>query len=139
MVGRFLGSALLTRVAAARLLAVAAACAALLCLTVRLSPGAGAGFAALAVGLFNSIMFPVIFTLTLERSGASRAATSGLLCMAIVGGAFLPLLAGHIADTAGLRAAYIVPLLAYLCISAFAFAAGRALPATSRAAGGAPA
>jgi FHS family L-fucose permease-like MFS transporter len=125
MVGRFLGSALLTRVRAGQLLAVAAACAALLCLVVRLSPGAGAGFAALAVGLFNSIMFPVIFTLTLERSAASRAATSGLLCMAIVGGAFLPLLAGRIADTAGLRAAYTVPLLAYLCISAFAFAASR--------------
>jgi FHS family L-fucose permease-like MFS transporter len=125
MVGRFLGSVLLTRVRAGQLLAGAAACAALLCLVVRLSPGAGAGFAALAVGLFNSIMFPVIFTLTLERSAASRAATSGLLCMAIVGGAFLPLLAGRIADTAGLRAAYTVPLLAYLCISAFAIAASR--------------
>jgi FHS family L-fucose permease-like MFS transporter len=125
MLGRFVGSALLTRLRAGYLLAIAAACAALLCLVVRLSPGAGAGVAALTVGLFNSIMFPVIFTLTLERSSASRAATSGLLCMAIVGGAFLPRLSGYIADTAGLRAAYSVPLLAYLCISAFAFAASR--------------
>ena len=126
MLGRFVGSALLTRVRAAWLLGFAAACAALLCLVVRVSPGAGAGVAALAVGLVNSIMFPVIFTLTLERSSASRAATSGLLCMAIVGGAFLPRLAGHIADAAGLRAAYIVPLVAYLCIAAFAVAAARA-------------
>jgi FHS family L-fucose permease-like MFS transporter len=131
MVGRFLGSALLRRVSAGRLLAAAAVCAALLCLTVRLTPGSAAGVAALSVGLMNSIMFPVIFTLTLERSRASQAATSGLLCMAIVGGAFLPRLAGHIADASGLRAAYIVPLLAYLCISAFGFAAARSAPAAA--------
>lgn len=129
MVGRFVGSALLTRVRAGHLLGLAAAVAALLCLTVRLTPGAGAGVAALAVGLVNSIMFPVIFTLTLERSTASRAATSGLLCVAIVGGAFLPALAGKIADHATLRAAFIVPLLAYLCISVFGFAAARVRPA----------
>ena len=70
-------------------------------------------------------MFPVIFTLTLERSSASEAATSGLLCMAIVGGAFLPSLAGKIADELSLRDAYVVPLIAYLCISAFGFAASR--------------
>jgi len=132
MVGRFIGSALLTRVRAGQLLGAAAVCAALLCLTVRVTPGAAAGVAALAVGLMNSIMFPVIFTLTLERSSASRAATSGLLCMAIVGGAFLPRLAGHIADVAGLRAAYVVPMLAYLCISAFGLAAAQALPHARR-------
>ena len=129
MVGRFAGSVLLTRVHAATLLSVAAACAAGLCLTVRLTQGPAAGVAALAIGLMNSIMFPVIFTLTLERTSASRAATSGLLCMAIVGGAFLPRLVGVIADAAGLRSAYIVPLLAYACICAFAIAAGRATPA----------
>jgi MFS transporter, FHS family, L-fucose permease len=132
MLGRFLGSALLTRVRAGRLLGLAAACAALLCVLVRFTPGAGAGVAALAVGLVNSIMFPVIFTLTLERSTASRAATSGLLCMAIVGGAFLPRLSGHIADVASLRAAYVVPLLAYLGISAFGFAASGRLRGTQR-------
>jgi FHS family L-fucose permease-like MFS transporter len=79
-------------------------------------------------------MFPVIFTLTLERSTASRAATSGLLCVAIVGGAFLPRLAGHIADAGPMRAAYVVPLLAYLCICAFGLAAARALPAGREAA-----
>ena len=132
MLGRFAGSALLTRVRAGHLLGIAAACAAALCLVVRLAPGASAGVAALSIGLMNSIMFPVIFTLTLERSDASRASTSGLLCMAIVGGAFLPRLAGHIADLAGLRAAYVVPMLAYLCISVFGFAAVRAAPRADR-------
>ncbi|HEV7432448.1 MAG TPA: MFS transporter, partial [Steroidobacteraceae bacterium] len=126
MVGRFIGSALLRRVRAGLLLAVAAATAAILCLTVSQMPSAAAGWAALSIGLFNSIMFPVIFTLTLERSTASDAATSGLLCMAIVGGAVLPLIVGHVADQAGLRAAYAVPMLAYACISAFGFAALRA-------------
>jgi FHS family L-fucose permease-like MFS transporter len=130
MVGRFAGSALLTRLPATTLLAIAAALAAALCLSVRVTHGPGAGVAALSIGLMNSIMFPVIFTLTLERTTASRAATSGLLCMAIVGGAFLPRLVGVIADAASLRAAYLVPLLAYACISAFAIAASRAaLPA----------
>ena len=126
MVGRFIGSALLTRVRAAWLLSGVAAVAALLCLTVTRAPGELAGWAALSVGLFNAIMFPVIFTLTLERSTASGAATSGLLCMAIVGGAVMPPLVGRLADVAGLRAAYLVPLIAYACISAFAFAASRA-------------
>ncbi len=126
MVGRFIGSALLRRVRAGLLLAVAAAIAAILCLTVSQAPGAAAGWAALSIGLFNSIMFPVIFTLTLERSAASDAATSGLLCMAIVGGAVLPLIVGHVADQAGLRAAYVVPMMAYVCICAFGFAAFRA-------------
>ena len=129
MLGRFIGSALLRRLNAGRLLGIVAACAALLCLTVWLTPGAGAGVAALSVGLMNAIMFPVIFTLTLERSSASDAATSGLLVMAIVGGAFLPSLAGRIADELSLRDAYTVPLLAYLCISVFGFAASRVVPA----------
>jgi MFS transporter, FHS family, L-fucose permease len=126
MVGRFIGSALLTRFRASVLLAAAAAVAAILCLTVSQAPGELAGWAALSVGLFNSIMFPVIFTLTLERSTASGAATSGLLCMAIVGGAVLPLIVGHIADVAGLRAAYTVPMIAYACISVFGAAAAKA-------------
>ena len=125
MVGRFIGSALLRRVGAGLLLAGAAAIATLLCLTVSQASGAAAGWAALSIGLFNSIMFPVIFTLTLERSAASEAATSGLLCMAIVGGAILPMIVGHVADQAGLRAAYVVPMMAYACIGAFGFAAFR--------------
>ena len=124
MIGRFIGSALLARVRASGLLALVAAVAAALCFAISHAPGALAGWAALSVGLVNSIMFPVIFTLTLERSSASRAATSGLLCMAIVGGAVLPVIVGRVADATGLRSAYIVPMLAYLCICAFGIAAG---------------
>ena len=71
-------------------------------------------------------MFPVIFTSTLERSSASPAATSGLLCLAIVGGAILPYIFGTIADKAGLHAAYFLPACAYLLIVVFAIAATRA-------------
>lgn len=126
MVGRFAGSALLTRVPAAKLLAIFALMASALCLTVSQTGGGAAAYSAIAVGLFNSIMFPVIFTLTLERSTASQAATSGLLCMAIVGGAILPLTVGRIADKLGLHAAFLVPMVAYAAISVFAMASARA-------------
>jgi FHS family L-fucose permease-like MFS transporter len=71
-------------------------------------------------------MFPVIFTMTLERSTAAPAATSGLLCLAIVGGAILPYVYGMIADSAGLHAAYFLPALAYGLIVVFAIAATKA-------------
>jgi len=131
MIGRFTGSALLTRVKAANLLAVAAAVAVGLCLVAFATAGHVAGTAAIAVGLFNSIMFPTIFTLTLERSTASHASTSGLLCVAIVGGAFLPQLYGHIADLAGRSTAYAVPAAAYAVIVLFALAARKAAIAVS--------
>jgi FHS family L-fucose permease-like MFS transporter len=126
MVGRFAGSALLTRVRATLLLALAAAIAAALCLCVSQEVGLVAAVCAIAVGLFNSIMFPTIFTLTLERSSASAAATSGLLCMAIIGGAILPQITGRIADAGGLHAAYLLPMAAYVAISVFAMMAAKA-------------
>lgn len=126
MVGRFAGSALLTRLAAHRLLAVVAAAAAVCCLVVSQSFGTLAAAVVLSIGLLNAIMFPTIFTLTLERSPAATAATSGLLCTAIVGGAAIPRIVGKIADTLGLHAAYFVPMLAYVVIATFALAAGRA-------------
>ncbi|WP_120076558.1 MFS transporter [Aurantiacibacter odishensis] len=125
MVGRAIGSALLARFRAARLLIAFTAIAALMCLYVVLIGGVGAGFVALSIGLFNSIMFPVIFTLTLERSTASAEATSGLLCTAIIGGAFVPPLAGAIADSAGLAVAFLAPATCYVVLCVFAFAAGR--------------
>jgi MFS transporter, FHS family, L-fucose permease len=126
MVGRFIGSALLTRIPAPRLLAIVATGATAFCLLVSRSHGSLAAAVVLSIGLLNAIMFPTIFTVTLERSSASIAATSGLLCMAIVGGAVLPLMVGRIADIAGLHAAYLVPMLAYACIAVFAWRAGRA-------------
>lgn len=126
LVGRFIGSALLTRLPAAPMLAGAALIAALLSATALLVGGPIGAWAALAVGFFNAIMFPTIFTLTLERSSAPAPAASGLLCTAIVGGALLPLLAGFIADASGyVASAFLVPALAYLGIVAFAYAANR--------------
>jgi FHS family L-fucose permease-like MFS transporter len=128
MVGRLVGSALLFLVKqrAPWLLAVFALGAAALCLAVSQLHGSTAAYLALSIGLFNSIMFPVIFTLTLERSTAAPAATSGLLCLAIVGGAILPYIYGLIADSAGLHAAYLLPALAYGLIVVFAVASTKA-------------
>jgi FHS family L-fucose permease-like MFS transporter len=128
MVGRAIGSALLARFEAPRLLAFFAAVACALCLYVFAFGGVSAGFAALGIGLFNSIMFPVIFTITLDRSLASAEATSGLLCTAIIGGAFLPLLVGAVADAAGYVAAFAIPAACYLVLCLFAISAGRVAP-----------
>lgn len=126
MVGRFAGSLLLLKIRAPRLLAAFAFVATLLCLVVSQTEGPAAGWAALSVGLFNSIMFPAIFTITLERSSAPTAATSGLLCMAIVGGAILPQIVAHVADAGYLHAAYFVPAVAYLVIVVFALMSNKA-------------
>lgn len=128
MVGRLIGSGLLfvVKQRAPWLLALFALGAAILCLAVSQLHGSTAAYLALSIGLFNSIMFPVIFTMTLERSTAAPAATSGLLCLAIVGGAILPYVYGYIADAAGLHAAYFLPAAAYLLIVVFAIAATRA-------------
>lgn len=118
--GRLIGTALLMRVQATRLLFGCGTVAALLCVIVLAAGGPVAGYAALAIGLFNSIMFPTIFTITLERSGVSQSSTSGLLCVAISAGALLPVAVGTIADSFGLRASFVVPLAAYAFIAVFA-------------------
>jgi FHS family L-fucose permease-like MFS transporter len=123
MVGRLIGSALLAKVNAALLLAVFTSGAALMCLYVFSVGGVGAGFVALAIGLFNSIMFPVIFSLTLERSTASSEATSGFLCTAIIGGAFVPLLVGLVSGNSSYITAFIVPAACYLVLCWFALSA----------------
>lgn len=121
--GRLVGTALLTRVRASHLLLACGTAAGLLCLTVLAASGPVAGYAALSIGFFNSIMFPTIFAITLERSGVSQSSTSGLLCLAIFGGALLPIAVGTIADRFGLNASFAVPLAAYVFIAFFALAA----------------
>ena len=123
LAGRIVGTLLLTRVRAARLLTSCAIVASVLCLVVLVGDGPVAGYAALAIGFFNSIMFPTIFTITLERSGVSRSSTSGILCLAIFGGALLPLAVGAMADRFGLSLSFVVPLAAYAFIASFAIAA----------------
>ena len=125
MIGRAIGSGLLAALPAARLLAVFTAIAGLMCLYVAFVGGVSAGFIALSIGLFNSIMFPVIFTLTLERSTATQEATSGFLCFSIVGGAAIPPLVGLVSGATDYQTAFIVPAACYAILCAFALAAGK--------------
>src|SRR5690242_11978628 len=97
-----------------------------LCLLVSQGAGPVASVGAIAVGLFNSIMFPAIFTITLERSTASVAATSGLLCLSIVGGAIIPQIVARIAAQGYYHEAYFVPAVCYALIVLFALGASKA-------------
>ncbi len=140
MVGRLVGGLLmLTKIPATTILIFNTAVAATLCLVVTQTSGTTAAYAAIAIGFFNSIMFPTIFTLTLERSTAPVPATSGLLVFGIIGGALLPPIAGQIADnSATLNPVFYVPLIGYLLLVGFAFAASRASIRNAPAAGGTP-
>ena len=123
MVGRFIGAALLRMFSPGKVLACAAAMTIALLLVSATTSGMVSGWALLAVGLFNSIMFPTIFSLACEGLGERAAEGSGLICMAIVGGAVVPLLTGHAADIVGLKMALLVPVLCYaliLCFGVFA-------------------
>lgn len=113
MVGRFIGSVLLLKADVRRFLAVYAAIAMALLATTILSHGHIAMWSVIAIGLFNSIMFPTIFTLGIERLGPLTEKASSLLVMAIVGGAIVPLLQGVLADRIGLQQAFVLPLLCY--------------------------
>lgn len=120
MVGRFVGVAVMQFIEPRKLLALFALMTALLVLTAVLATGAVAMWALLAVGLFNSIMFPTIFSLALNKLGAATSQGSGILCVAIVGGAFIPTLQGYLADTIGLQNSFIVPVVCYLYILYYA-------------------
>src|SRR6516162_3726979 len=116
MIGRFLGAILLRRLRAGYLLGVCAICAATL-VTVSMSIGGhSAMWTILAVGLFNSVMFPTIFSLGVAELGPLTGSGSGILTMAIVGGAILPVIQGVIADRVGLHHAFFVPVICYLYI-----------------------
>ena len=128
MVGRLVGGLLLlTKIKASVILTVNTVIAAVLCLVVTQTSGATAAYAAIAIGFFNSIMFPTIFTLTLERSSAPVPATSGLLVFGIIGGAVLPLIGGLIGDhSPTLNPVFYVPLVGYLILVGFAVLSARA-------------
>jgi FHS family L-fucose permease-like MFS transporter len=125
MVGRFIGAWLLRLFSPGKVLASAAGMAVLLLVVSANAGGAVSGWALLAIGLFNSIMFPTIFSLACEGLGERAAEGSGLICVAIVGGAVVPLLAGVAADMAGLRMALAVPAVCYALILAFGWYARR--------------
>jgi MFS transporter, FHS family, L-fucose permease len=125
MVGRFIGSYLLRIFSPGKVLACAASGVMTLLLISANTTGAVSGWSLLAIGLFNSIMFPTIFTLACEGLGARAAEASGIICVAIVGGAVVPYITGHAADLAGLKAAMIVPAVCYAVICGFGIYARR--------------
>ena len=120
MVGRFVGSALLQRMKAHSLLGFNAVAAALLVTASMLTLGHVAMWTILLIGLFNSIMFPTIFTLAIEGLGPLTGKASGLLVAAIVGGAVIPELQGLIADRVGVHHAFVLPVLCYVYIAFYA-------------------
>ena len=117
MIGRFVGSALLQRVSTRGLLAFNAFAAAILVVASMLTFGNVAMWTMLAVGLFNSIMFPSIFTMAIEGLGPLTGDGSGLLVAAIVGGAVIPELQGLLADRIGIHHAFVLPVLCYAYIA----------------------
>ncbi|WP_026166804.1 sugar MFS transporter [Novosphingobium nitrogenifigens] len=120
LVGRFAGSAILRMIDPARVLAFNAVGAIVLILVTANTTGELAAVTLLAIGLMNSIMFPTIFSLASEGLDERAADGSGILCVAIVGGAVLPPLTGRLADTTGsLQFALIIPALCYVVIGAF--------------------
>jgi FHS family L-fucose permease-like MFS transporter len=121
MVGRFIGSAILQKVNARKLLGIFASIAGILVFITMITNGQVAMWAILSVGLFNSIQFPNIFTLGIEGMGRLTDKASSLLIMAIVGGALIPVLQGVIADNIGVHHAYILPLLCYAYIVFYGF------------------
>ncbi|WEN14857.1 sugar MFS transporter [Rhodanobacter sp. AS-Z3] len=137
MFGRFIGSALMARISPRKLLSTFAGINMLLVLTTMLSTGNVAMVSIIAIGLFNSIMFPTIFALAIERLGSMTSKASSLLIMAIVGGAIIPQIQGLVADQIGLQHAFFLPLLCYLYIAFYGLRGSRicSLPATDTATG----
>jgi FHS family L-fucose permease-like MFS transporter len=131
MVGRFLGTFTLRMFKPGKVLALHAVGAVALIALTMATTGTVAMYAILAVGLFNSIMFPTIFTLAIDRLGKHTGQGSGILCMAIVGGALIPVLQGFVADAIGIHHCFIVALLCYVYIAWYG--AKGSIPASSRA------
>jgi FHS family L-fucose permease-like MFS transporter len=125
MVGRFIGSALQQKIRPNKVLGVAAIVAAVLVSLSMLTSGHVAMWTIIAVGLFNSVMFPTIFTLAIEGLGPLTGDGSGLLVAAIVGGAIIPELQGLIADRIGIHHAFFLPILCYAYIVFYAFIGSR--------------
>ena len=123
MVGRFLGSAIMAKIAPNRYLAFNATAAVALLGVAMLAGKASADvamWALLAIGFFNSIMFPTIFSLATKGLGRFTSSASGVLCTAIVGGAVVPVVQGWAADTYGLMISFVVSAICYVYIVFFA-------------------
>jgi FHS family L-fucose permease-like MFS transporter len=117
MVGRFIGSAVQRKIKPGYVLSFNAVFASLLVVVSMLTYGYVAMWSILLVGLFNSIMFPTIFTLAINGLGKHTGQGSGILCMAIVGGAIIPVIQGFLADNIGIHHAFILPVICYFFIA----------------------
>jgi len=125
MVGRFVGSALLRRIRPGTLLGICAVVASLLvCITIA-STGAVAMGSIILVGLFNSIMFPTIFTLAIDGLGKFTSQGSGILFLGVIGPALLPVIQGALADRIGIHYAFVIPALCYVFIVYYGFRGSR--------------
>jgi FHS family L-fucose permease-like MFS transporter len=125
MVGRFIGSALLQKISTRALLGICAVCAAALVTISMISMGHFAMWSIILVGFFNSIMFPSIFTLGVAELGPLTGDGSGIMIMAIVGGAIIPVMQGAIADRIGIHHAFFLPVICYLYILFFALSGSK--------------
>lgn len=121
MVGRFIGAFLMTNIAPQKLLTVFAIAVVALLISTAFTSGKVAMYSVIAIGLFNSIMFPTIFSLALNRLGAATSEGSGILCVAIVGGALVPLAQGVMADSVGIQLSYLLPVICYAYIAFYGF------------------
>jgi FHS family L-fucose permease-like MFS transporter len=117
MVGRFVGAVVMQKVAAGKALFFNATLAVILILVAVLSSGTLAMVAILLVGLCNSIIFPTIFSLAINGLGNHTSQGSGILCLAIVGGAIIPLIQGLLADIIGVQSSFLLPILCYFFIA----------------------
>jgi len=125
MIGRFLGAGLLRKFRAGHLLGAFAICTSSLVTLSMLTHGHFAMWSILAVGFFNSIMFPTIFSLGVAELGPLTGNASGILNMAIVGGAIVPLIQGVIADRIGIHHAFFVPVICYMYILYYALSGSK--------------
>lgn len=129
MIGRFIGAGVLRKVKTGTLLGLFAVVALGLVVTSMLSLGPVAMWTIILVGLFNSIMFPSIFTLGIAGLGPLTGEGSGLLVAAIVGGAIIPEIQGVLADHIGIHHAFILPALCYCFIAYYGFRGSKPVPA----------
>ena len=125
MVGRFLGSWVLRQISPRALLAFNALVNTILVVVSMMTTGSIAMYSIILVGFFNSIMFPSIFTLGVAELGPLTGDGSGILIMAIVGGAIIPVAQGWIADKIGIHHAFFLPVICYLYILFFALSGSK--------------
>ena len=128
MVGRFIGALVMQKIKAGKVLAFNAVCACLLVATAMFSAGTTAMWALLLVGLCNSIMFPTIFSISIEDLGELKPQGSGILCTAIAGGAFIPPLYGYFTDISSFKTAFLLLIICYAYIWYFARKSSRLKP-----------